>query len=999
MTFVEPSVKPSALEIELNPEWASSLSYDLLDQPEGRRPIFVGRQHLLDPLVADIKHPEKTGAYLISGYRGSGKTTLLIEALRRAQQPDTSTRRQFVVVLNVSEVSASLESAAEKSSESITIDPRRLLIALLRSLSNRVRSYESNDKNKKLSAQLKARIAETYDKAIAVTYTQASSARREREESRSSKSSFELSATLPYKLGGALAALGALAIEAVASPTLRSGFVHVVAALAAATAAWSWTKSWTLSRSQRDQRSTETTLKFDNSLQQLENDLKDILQLLYKESMRTIVVLEELDKIDDAGGAQLDKVIRYFKNLFTQAPALFFFLADKAYFDLVESRIRLARTRRYYALEHTFFTHRLYVGRPNSQDSLAFLGEAAVNDAHKQQLSSDLIKAAASGDGRRFSQFVRTILFRSANHLFDLKNELRRYVRTVGTSGKVALIVDDQSFPEDEAALSVFQDLVEAKTRAYAFGRERTYANEALQDHLYGVFQEIGSTRQQKVFEFYPQARQEVEIVARGDQRAKTTSIESPLEWDEIQRITDAVDSLITDLARGGAFEAFQGSTFVWRRSPARAFHLERQLEKHEVELLREVRRLIDAIERDNSSGALQHLSPDAMNLLASLRERERTIQQAEASIPLEEANAERESIQSSRDRYLADLYRSYIERVKSRYGLLFDQIQYGAGAEGIYRLRPHGLPPADSNARVEAGEWELFVIVGPFQSSGVPPVAAARPLKRASVIQVVRSSEDAVREIAEVWKTLHQPAPPAVDAYGNIAASPEPAVSLDIIELDEGLPQQTNPDWNMWGQLLGDTIVFRVYWAGLWFPATFENPEVAVARLEGGKGAVESKSTLLDAVASWAQEGARRSDEQPPSRLLWVATPPGGRSNDVPSQSARADVQRWTETLWYIFGQSRLLDVSAVYPAVLLDSISKATQYVINAGDAIRSGAIGQLIQSNRLILLQSGESPDATEAREIRQIWGPRGRAVFVSQTLPDEFQRFSVTRVELP
>ena len=71
----------------------------------------------------------------------------------------------------------------------------------------------------------------------------------------------------------------------------------------------------------------------DNSLQQLETDLKDILVSLKQHKMRTVVVMEEFDKIDDPKGLQLAAVIRYFKNLFTQAPALFFFVTDKSYFD------------------------------------------------------------------------------------------------------------------------------------------------------------------------------------------------------------------------------------------------------------------------------------------------------------------------------------------------------------------------------------------------------------------------------------------------------------------------------------------------------------------------------------------------------------------------------------------------------------------------------------------------------------------------------------------
>jgi hypothetical protein len=1009
------------MEIELNPNWASSLSYDFLDHPDERKPIFVGRQHLLDPLVADIVHPEKSGAYLISGYRGSGKTTLLIEALWRAQQRSKkagSAERQFVVVLNVSEVSASLESGAERSADPITIDPRRLLIALLRSLTNRVRSYESN--GNKLAPQLKARISETYNKAMAASYTQASSARREQEESRLVKSASELSATAPYKLGGALAALAALGIEAVTWESLRSGFGHVLAGAAAATAAWSWSKSWTMSKNLRNTRSSETTLRFDNSLQQLENDLKDILQLLYKEDIRTIVVLEELDKIDDAGGTQLDRVIRYFKNLFTQAPALFFFLADKSYFDLVESRIRKARSRRYYALEHTFFTHRLYVGRPNLQDSLDYLREASV-DPHYKKLVGDLYAgdsaSALSQEGERFSRFVRTLLFRSANHLFDLKNELRRYVRGVDSAtGRVALVVDDRSFPEDEAALSVFQDLVESKTRAYAFGRGRTYANEALQDYLYGVFQDMGSTRPQYIGSFYPRASQEVEVTPENCAAPQTTTVESPLEWDEIQRISDAVDSLVTDLSRGGAFASFGNNAFVWRKNPARTFHLERQLEKHEIDLLREVRRLIAELDSVSSGTPFKQRIPDANFLLSELRKKERTIQDAQTSVPVEVADAEKEQFQSRVERAIADLYRVYLDEVRSQYGFGFEQVCYGPGGEGVYRLLQQTQFSESQTSGARPGEFEVLVILGSLDSFAGALVPASQPLKRASIIQAVRGPVSPRQRTArEVWQYLHPPTPLPTEGEEREFEAPqraEVAVSLDFLPLDEGLSQRSsNPEWQAWGQLLGDTILFRAYWATCWVEPLRENPHVRVARLENGVETEVTRSTLIDAAAAWVQQDAREGDEvNGASRLLWIATPPSGgnaeESRMLPRDALVQDLQKWYELLWAAFGQPLFLDVAAAHTHLLgpfgrlFEAVEK--QILSGANPAGMSAAAPErLLQRGRLICLSLADPAD-TEGRrpkEIRQIVGARGRAVYIGETLPEEFRRLGVTRVELP
>src|SRR4029079_4355085 len=127
----------------------------------------------------------------------------------------------------------------------------------------------------------------------------------------------------------------------------------------------------------------QTAFEYDNSLQQLETDLKDILGDLKDNGLRTVVVLEELDKIKVDKGEALAAVISYFKNLFTQAPALFFFVTDKSYFDIVSSAIKRARRSRTYAVEHTFFTHRIFVGRPTTEESLSFI-EAIVDDPAAQ---------------------------------------------------------------------------------------------------------------------------------------------------------------------------------------------------------------------------------------------------------------------------------------------------------------------------------------------------------------------------------------------------------------------------------------------------------------------------------------------------------------------------------------------------------------------------------------------------------------------------------------
>ena len=103
------------LRIRIRSDWDTALTYDsLYEESENNndsksRPVFVGREGVIAPLVAELIEPNKRGTYLISGYRGTGKTSLIIEALSRAKKHLAKKNiRLFPVVLNVSEVSASL---------------------------------------------------------------------------------------------------------------------------------------------------------------------------------------------------------------------------------------------------------------------------------------------------------------------------------------------------------------------------------------------------------------------------------------------------------------------------------------------------------------------------------------------------------------------------------------------------------------------------------------------------------------------------------------------------------------------------------------------------------------------------------------------------------------------------------------------------------------------------------------------------------------------------
>ena len=128
--------EPFKVEIPLKSSWDESLTYAILDEktPDADGRVFVGRMELLGPLVNAIGHPGRGGTYLISGYRGAGKTSLVIKAASQAGGNLPGGWRLLPLVLNVSQVSASLGSGDSSGAETLQISSRRLLTAMLREL-------------------------------------------------------------------------------------------------------------------------------------------------------------------------------------------------------------------------------------------------------------------------------------------------------------------------------------------------------------------------------------------------------------------------------------------------------------------------------------------------------------------------------------------------------------------------------------------------------------------------------------------------------------------------------------------------------------------------------------------------------------------------------------------------------------------------------------------------------------------------------------------------
>ncbi len=874
--------------VDLVPGWDAALTYDVL-AGTGEAPVFVGREDLLGPLVNAISRPDRRGTYLVSGYRGAGKTSLVIEAARRAKPKlEQQGRRLLPLVLNVSEVSASLESAGEQQMPKLGIDARRLLTALLRALRNGLPEGDP----------VARKVLRAYDKAEASQYSETAQQRAEMARSVKTETKRTVTVANALKLVGAVAGIG---LAGVIGGTLLGAVPGVCIALAGVIGV-SFTASRMTSTSTSDSSATSTELVFDNSLHQVESDLKDILAALDEHHWRTLFVLEELDKVEDADGQQLDAVIRYFKNLFTQAPALFFFLTDKEYYDIIGENIRTARRDRSYAVEHTFFTHRVFVSRPSLDECLAYfravLGEEA-QPAVEQIASTRQVRSLALSEMTEIERFLRVLLFWSQNHLFDLKNEMRRYVRVDDSGSRLAF--DADSLPPQEQAVAALQFLLEQKAQLYRFGGGRDYENEVLRNCLSGVFWNLGGEEPQPLAGIYPTAAE--------------------LKVTEHARVVEAVDSLLGDLARGGAIER-RSDDFSWRPNAAVAFTPAPRLETHEQALKDQVeiaRRVCEQFGAGPLTGIV-----DADAVKARIAEQTETIEEilrASRPLTIEDAQARSAAVQNGLAALLADAEVAHLGRLAATgWSLVSD----GSGV--VVATRGEDGPPRVLLVYRAGAEVPLRLLAG-------------LPEGKAAAVVIVEP-DPAIRHPAllRMWR----------DALAQ-AGRP---VLVTSVSLDEGLKSPADVA-ERWGERTAEELVFARIWLGQRDVFTPSPP--APAWLATGTQETRFDS-LAEALAAWLAG---------PEPLL--GAPPAAGNHPETLRSALAELAPRSDR------PAVLLDGTEWLPPPIVDDDRSVRQRLIEAGRAVTLVNSPQIAPSTRSILwvdaAPTGLAPDVVRTLETPQ------------------------------
>jgi len=162
---------------------------------------------------------------------------------------------------------------------------------------------------------------------------------------------------------------------------------------------YSWKKSWTEVWNKKSENI------IDNSIEYLEIKFEDWLK--NHKDKKLVFIIDELDKIEQATAF---KVIKEFKNLFTQSFSHFLFIAGQEAFNLINED----REDKENGIFPTLFTHVLYLPLPKSNELKKYLDEIFIKNNHSKDKDIEDLK--------------NYLLFKSHNDYFSLKRLISDFI-------------------------------------------------------------------------------------------------------------------------------------------------------------------------------------------------------------------------------------------------------------------------------------------------------------------------------------------------------------------------------------------------------------------------------------------------------------------------------------------------------------------------------------------------------------------------------------------
>jgi hypothetical protein len=234
----------------------------------------------------------------------------------------------------------------------------------------------------------------------------------------------------------------------------------------------------------------------------------------------------------------LDSVIKSFKNLFTLNNCTFVFLTDKSYFDHITIQQQDAAKKRTYATQHTFFTRKIFLTKPDFDDVRQYLDAVS--------LDRDAIRADPDRS-RDWEQIVRYLAFASRCHYFDLISLVDELLQA--TAPPTLKLTYERLTRVDVKSNADFQRMVELVYRQYRYvERNRSHANNRLLAELYSIFDPQDA---------HPHTNGRVNGRANG---ATSTEKEVEISVEEQAKQKKAKEELVKLLRRYGAIDSQNGN-------------------------------------------------------------------------------------------------------------------------------------------------------------------------------------------------------------------------------------------------------------------------------------------------------------------------------------------------------------------------------------------------------------------------------------------------------
>lgn len=371
---------------------------------------FVGRKAELAIFVNELLRREQ-GAILVTGYRGVGKTSFVHKALHELfEQYDK--KKLLLVLVNGNHL--------ESDGYSRGTSPKSILVNLIRRL------YASAQ-NENLRSGLKQDLESLYKKAVSSEFKLSEAIEHNKKIAQETETSVQ--AEISAQQLGATQIIWllsfSLALVTQIFPILPdSVWISKILPLLLAfpvplLLSFAWKTGQKMSTSEASTNSAQQLYTMDNSVNNLEFDLERLHDELRKDGIKTIYVLDELDKLDVD---TIFNAMKYFKNLFTLSSALFVFVGGEELFlkyQVVEERSDHYGDPLpdYRPLEYTYFSSKYFLARPSDVDLLAFLDEVIDN--------FNEIKSESA-----FEDYKRSLIFDAKGDFFDLIQVVKGKIST-----------------------------------------------------------------------------------------------------------------------------------------------------------------------------------------------------------------------------------------------------------------------------------------------------------------------------------------------------------------------------------------------------------------------------------------------------------------------------------------------------------------------------------------------------------------------------------------